>query len=341
MRWPAAALIVGLLAILVGCDMPPEPGKGRLPEVGEVIAIVGPPRPDPYWAGVLGGAREKLARGGVLRLVVAVPSDNTEAALLTAIDEVLAQKPRVVCLSSDERPAISAGLERIRAAGLPVVTFGPGDRPKAAFGHVQIDLTGAAVTLADNLVAIAGGKRSYVLLHAASASPMDKRVYERFLQSVRSGRSLVLLQEHDIGAAGADAKSLLRESQRRFPSLGLIVALDADTWGREGLGAVLAPDRSYAAVGAPPSLWSDLPRGRARALVGWLDGDVGAAVIDLATTAITESRRPGITRSVPAELITAENVADYARRYAEAVGLTVEALAPGLKVESATQPVTP
>ncbi len=75
-------------------------------------------------------------------------------------------------------------------------------------------------------------------------------------------------------------------------------------------------------------MWTYLRSGQAAALAGPLDGKIGAMAIEAAIGALTESSKPGAVRIATSELVTLDNLEDFAKRYAEIAGLDQKELLP-------------
>ncbi len=124
----------------------------------------------------------------------------------------------------------------------------------------------------------------------------------------------------------------------RFPNAGLVVSLDPALWltpqaGWERDLRQVSGDFRFATLSAAPSLWSRLGTperpGEAAALVGPLDGEIGYAAVEMAAQLLLGASQIVRERAVPCELVTADNLADFARRYAAAAnGLDVQPFLP-------------
>ena len=89
----------------------------------------------------------------------------------------------------------------------------------------------------------------------------------------------------------------------------------------------------FATLGAPPILWRQLgtaaARGQAAALVGPLDGDIGFAAVEAVVHILMNPNGPPPNHTIPCELVTSENLVDFARRYSVAAnGLNVSSYLP-------------
>lgn len=208
----------------------------------------------------------------------------------------------------------------IQRRGALLITMGRDLAPGVAFGHVAVDWPAGAELLGRRLKAIAPDKSSYVLLHQRGISPLGSACYDRF--NLTATRELMTrLTERAAGGAAGRQREQIRDMLGEFPAAGLVVTLAPDVWLADGAPR-LPPQNAIATLSAVPPLWSKLASGEAAALVGPLDGQIGAAAVELAWQGLTGSERAGVRRLVPCELATPETRIEFERRYAEAAGVS-------------------
>jgi ABC-type sugar transport system substrate-binding protein len=320
-----------MTAGVIGCDRQPAvPAGDKPPPPGQLIVLIGPGPAGPEWPAIAGGARRFIEEQcPSLRLETATPATGTAAALLRAVDESLSKDPRAICLYVTDPAAARPAVSKIIASGAILVTMGVACDVAGVFGHVQVDPTGAAELLGERLPEIAGGKRSYVLLHRRGATPVDTHCYERFMRKARSSYSITLLEEQNAAEAEQPATELLQAMFTRFRYAGLAVTLDPTPWLATPPAALPGDNARFATLGAAPALWPYLRSGAAAALVGPVDGEIGSRAAELALVGIADSGEAGLVRAVRNELVTPETLGDFARRYAEAAGLDVNELLSG------------
>jgi hypothetical protein len=310
------------LVVVTGCEQTPAgPAKCAPPADGDLIVLIGPDQSDPRWAGIAGGAQRFIERYPSLRLHTVAPPDNSRARLLEAVRDALSEEPRVICLYISYPARARAAIDQILHHGIPLITMGVRSDNPQVFGHVQVNLAGGAQLLGENLVEIAAGKRSYLLLHWQDASAEDGHCYTRFMAMTRSHGGLTLLEQRDASTAKQTPAELLREMFTRFRHAGLAVTLHPAPWLSAPPAQLLGRDARFATLGAAPALWPYLRSGEAAALVGSIDGEVGSLAVEIAIIAMTDSRQAGLVRVVESELVTRETLGDFANRYAEAAGL--------------------
>jgi hypothetical protein len=297
-----------------------------MPQAGDLIVLVGPPAEDPQQPGIVGGARRFMTHYPTLRLEVMTPADNRSESILRTVQNALAENPRALCLYVSNARAAAAAAESVLGTATILVTLGIELEIDGVFGHVDEDLPGAAELLGKHLNKVVADRRSYMLLHRNGASPTETRCYERFLSYARGHRAIALLDQRNAAEAARPPGELVRAMFRRFPNAGLLVTLEPSIWCAPDLSRVLGPKSRFATMCAAPVLWKHLRSGKATALVGVLDGEVGYLAIETALAAMTESREAGTVRSARAELVTPETLDDFARRYVKAAGLDMQEL---------------
>ena len=107
-----------------------------------------------------------------------------------------------------------------------------------------------------------------------------------------------------------------------------VLPYSPEAWLARSPETLLNQENRFATLGAFPELWPHLRSGRALALAGPLDGEIGFAALELVSAALTGSREFGTERFIMPELVTPETLADFARRYAAAAGLDPAELSP-------------
>ena len=206
-----------------------------------------------------------------------------------------------------------------------LATFGALETPPHAQRHLTIDLAGGAELLARALLdRPAGMVRSYAVVHAAESGSWNRAVWSRFRTALQADSSLRRMAEVD--ASGAPfVRPLIREVFTEFPSVPALVTLTPAPW-LETPAIDIGGQPAIFTLGAIPELWSMLESGQAFALAGPLDGEVARAVLRLASEALLSGVSDRRFPIVGCELVTRDNLADFARRYAESAGMTIDDL---------------
>jgi len=326
---PRAVVLAYLLAItaVIGCErLAPTSERGRMLREGDLVVLIGPSQSSPQWAAIGGGARRLVEQYPPLALELMAPTDSSHTALARIVDEALSKKPKAICLYVRDPETARSAARQITKAGVHLITMGADSGISGAFGQVHVDYARGAELLGKHLTEIAGGKRSYFLLHTHGASPIDTHCYERFMQHARGRVDMTLLKECNAAEAKRPTGELIAEMFARFPNAGLMVTLDPGPWLSTPPAQLLGSNARFATLGAAPVLWQYLQSGEATALVGPLDGEIGRLAAEMALMAITESEPAGLVRIARHELVTRDTLDDFANRYAEAAGLDLKEL---------------
>jgi ABC-type sugar transport system substrate-binding protein len=276
--------------------------------------FIGTHRGDPGWPAIDGGARRYAAQIGRIKLESVLPEDQSAECLRRAVRKVADSKPHVVCIMVQDRPEFEEALRTLVQAGAIIITIGEMIGGPESYASVIVDWAVAAAALGEALPGIAAGRRSYVLLHD-TATPAGKRISDRFRQTAESLTGLTMLESRTTGADGERPGDVVRGMLDRFRHTGVVVSLDPAVWLAPDSSTLLRAENRFATLGAAPPLWPALREGRAVALVGPIDGDVGYAAMELGMRALIERKRLGVVRIIPTEIVTPDTLDDFVKRY--------------------------
>lgn len=324
--------ICALAALLLqfgGCDRSRGVDSGSFTTRKPALVIwVSPTANESGWSAVRSAAQASAADLGNIRLeFIAPPGPSSAAALLEGIRDAVLRKPDAICLWVIDGELDAAAVRLAVSSGALVVTLGAQSEEPGVYAHIDCGASAAGDLLGRGLANLPEQIRTYSLIHEATRGRAAKDCYEHFELSARSSANLTILDEHD--ATKADARQLIQQTTQKFRYVGLIVTLSPRVWLETppDLTLNIATTR-FMSVGAEPGLWPALQSGKALALAGPLDGDIGRIVIDAVVSGLTHSRAGGFTRTVDVELVTRENLVDFARRYAKAARVELSTLWP-------------
>ena len=331
----------------MGCERSSAPNASpSRPHSKAVIAVIGQAEDDPQWPGIRGGAKRYLAGVPSLRAVFAAPQSASPDDLRATISEVLAQEPQAVCLCVHDPDTARESLDLIASKHAIIVTMGQSMNDARVYGHVSVAMANAAETLGENLSKIAPGRRSYLLLHENKRNDRATNCYQRFLAAAQRQYDLVLLEEQNAATNHGADMTLIENMLDRFRHAATLVTLNPDVWLtvrpawerrlRESNG-----EFRFATLSGAPVLWRQLGSpedpGLAAALVGPIDGEIGFAAAEIATQGLWNATEVLHARTIECELVTPDNLADFARRYSESAnGLDVSAFLPPVRHEART-----
>lgn len=326
--WAGFAYLL-LSVVLTGCERSPTSASGtRIGSTEVLVYLIGPGGDCPQWPAIAGGAKRCAQQLPYMRFEAVRLYGGTPGQSSTTLPDVLGKKPFAICLYVTDPVVARPIAEQILADGPVLVTMGvPIDGIKV-FAHVDPCVANAAGLLGENLIKIAAGRQSYLLLHENGKDALATRCYGRFMAAAGAQYTLTLLEQRSAADPETSPPQILAQMVKRFHRAGLVVTLSPEVWLTVPPEAVLKEQTCLATLGAFPELWPHLRSGRALALVGPLDGEIGYAAMEMVSAAFTKSREFGTQRFILPELVTPETLDDFARRYAAAAGLDLADLVP-------------
>jgi hypothetical protein len=300
--------------LLAGCDKP-EPGRRFTPQTPLRIAFVGPETPSERWDFIARGALTHARRHGSIELQV------LPAAAIQPDGRLSGDSPQpdalIVSCTAPERqgPAL---LQAVSHYGV-IITVGA--QVPGVWGHIQFPAAEASELIARRLPDLLGERRTYVLLHTEGRDGLSDQALRRFEYAARRNYGLRQLAAVNLTQPPRPALECLEGLRTEFPSAAFAVILDSESvlmgdprdWQARGL--------PFVTLGATPGLWPWVEAGLCRGMTGVVAGDLGRAAVQMAIEAHTPDARPGDFRTVAAEWVDATNLADFSRRFSDAVGL--------------------
>jgi len=344
-------LYLAVAAAITGCNGSSDPrAAGRGLPAGTLIVVIGPPESAANCRPILGGARRFAAPYPHIQLATAAPSDDRPETLMALCRDLMNQNPTAVCLYVEQPEAARAAAELITRGGALLVTMGRSIPGLLSYGHVEVALPEAAEILGRSLPTILPAaktptgatrtQRSYVLLHEDGRDPTASDCYTRFLAAAPAPPEFTRLTERNAAQTSTPPERLIEQMLTEFRSAELVVTLTPQPWlGAEQRFRLLRPSR-FVTLTAVPRLWPRLLLGEAAALVGPLDGEIGYAATELAVQGLMLVPDAPRRRFVRCELVTADRLEDFARRYAAAAGMDPGELLP-LSLAPTTQGASP
>ena len=299
-----------------------------MPSESTRIMYVAPPAGDPSWRMIERGAQRYAANFDQMILDFITPHDASMSELSAAVSAYLPSRPDAAVLSVDSPEIATPVAATILNAGIKLITVGTRLELPGIYGHVEVYWTDAADRLGEALPELIQPHRSYLLLHERGRTPDATRCYQRFTARTERYFDLTMLMEVNSFEHDRASFELIPEMFREFPHAGLIVTLEPSYWLRASMEQVRALPCQFATVGSNPALWRFLRNKTAAALAGPIHPMIGAIGVESAFAAVTSAKAPGFECVVTCELVTADNLADFAQRYADEAGVAVETLLP-------------
>lgn len=315
-----AGICVGILSVCVGaCDRAPADPREARKSGRHALAIVGPVASHPAARHYRSAVEAYQRQISSIQAAFHDPLTDSAESLEQALQAAIATRPSALVVYVGNAAMADAVTAAADLAAVAVSTFGPVESSAARCGHVYIDYPAAAELLGRALTTIAGGGRSYLLLHRESAGGAQQRMFRRFIAEADRA-SLRRLDTVDLGqVSGPAARNAVDELLRQFPYATLVVTLDPSAW-LEGPERAMPDGVRFATLGAFPELWPALRAGNAAALAGPWDGAAATEACKLAYEWVVGSRTSSHLRVIGSELVTKENLDEFEREYHNAAG---------------------
>lgn len=314
-----------LVFLATGCDHSEKgaPTKSRL-ATDSFVSFIGPPPTDPLARLYTFGVQRFDSRPLPPRVRSFAPADASAAALLGAVDAALEIKPAAVVLVVPEDGVSDVVAQRLAGLAGLLITIGPDAAQLNPAGRVDFDWANAAESLGAKLSKLEPTARSFVLLHMRTRNARAASCYERFSEAARATGGLRMLDEACAASADSDGGALISGMLRNFRHAGLVITLTPAPW-LAGPRPFHVDSPHFVTFGAMPALWARLRSGEATALVGGIEPDLAYEGLKLAAE-LCNGAEAGAMRRLPCEVVTAESLDAFAKRYAAAAGATIEEL---------------
>lgn len=305
-----------------GCERQSNPsGPPPADDAPAILILIGHQPRDPQWTGIVGGAERTASHYPNLTVRDLTPPLGSLAGQRPLINQAVAKGADLIAVhtgGSDPEPLPVAWLQ---GKGVRLITFGAVQpQTDGAAPHVAVGLVDGVERLAESLPTLMGDSRSFVLLHAGGRSEVDDRCLSRFNREITRQERLRQLTQRSVVNHNKPPGALVREMLEQFRAAPMVVALDPAPWvGPAPLR--LPPEVRFVTISAAPALWPYVRQGQAAALVGPIDGEIGQQVVEIAAQMVLDSDDVPRYRLVPVELVTAENLDDFERRYRRAADL--------------------
>lgn len=312
-----AILLFSYLAYIIGCDRGPveKPATGPKPIVGGRIVFIGPAQDDPRSEAVLAGARRVAAQVSYLRFEFLGPPATDRSMNLRMASDALHSGAVGVCVYLYGADDFAPLTEELRTSGIVLVTMGAVPRDIAPYQHINIDLAGGAEMIAENLSRCAAGRKTYALVHARSRSAIDHDCYERFISHRPGDSQMVQVAERDAFDPPELPSRIIADIVASFRSTAIVVTLSPEVWLTTEPPFALDEGRRFITLGAVEPLWPRLKNGEAAAIVGPLDGEIGAAAMQGVLRGVAREPAEMSLRTIPCHFVTPETLDDFARNY--------------------------
>ncbi|MCC3373506.1 sugar ABC transporter substrate-binding protein [Cohnella sp. REN36] len=214
-----------------------EPTAGAdNPLKGKNIALIMRLNTGTFSAQYVDGVKKQVEKfGGKLTVI---PSDNKLDVMASNLDAAVNQKYDGILLDHGDAGALTGGVQKALAAGIPVVAFDSGITLDGVTSIAQNDQKMAEQTL-EALASDAGGKGSIVKIWVAGFPPMESRqiAYKAFQDKFKDIKEIAAFGTAD--GAQLDAQTKTEAILKQYPEKGSITAIWA-AWDEFAKGAANA-----------------------------------------------------------------------------------------------------
>ncbi|MBL8877512.1 MAG: hypothetical protein JNG88_00205 [Phycisphaerales bacterium] len=319
---PAIILLSAVTVRIIGCDRAAseKPATGPQPAVSGRVVFIGPSQDAPESEAVVAGARSIAARASYLRFEFLSPPATDRDMNSRMAGEAIRSGAAGVCVYLNNARDLQPLADELRGSGIVLVTMGAQPSGVSPYQHINIDLAGGAELIAENLPKFATGRKTYSVIHARSRSAIDEACYERFV-SHRPGESvMVQVAERDVFNPSVPPSRAISDILVAFRSTAIVVTLDPEVWLTSEPPFALDEQRKFITLGAVEPLWARLRNGEAAALIGPLDGEIGAAAMQGMLRGLARESAPTPVRTIPCHLVTRDTLDEFAKSYQVATG---------------------
>lgn len=319
-QWSRTTAICAFLGLVIaGCDnAAPRAGANRIP-TDTLIVIIGPSPGDSRSAALATAFQRFFAVIDGVRVSVITPRSDSSDDLREATERAIRSKPRAVAVYAADGDELDAAVRRLASSCSPIVTIGGACREPQTYAQVRYDDDRGAELLAKEVDRILRDDNGYLLVHDRSRGGASARAFATFDATSKHHSSKIRFDDIDLGPSrttpAQNPLELMRDALARFRSATLLVCLEPSTWLRvdeEVFSQFIAinPRIQFATVSTSSDLWRALAEGRAAALAGPNDAEIGRAAASLIYRGLTGGTSPEPTFIEP-HFITAQNLAEF------------------------------
>lgn len=282
------------------------------PDAGprQFIAFVGAGTTDPLWPVLRAGA-ERYAKTHPYHLfkylVPDVVSPEEQAKLIRGLlgDVNL----RGICVQVIDPQAMASVLGEASIHGIPVVTMLRDVTPSLRQAFCGIDEQNIGRQLAVAAVEAVDGSGNIMVLTSSVSDPVYQRRLAGFREGMRRQSDVHVLAFAECGGKRLQARQVLEEYTKRYPSVGAWVMLDNWAFTRRGNSlSKLINSRPIVAMNPFPLHWGRLESGECFALIGGDYGKIGYESLRLCEMAMGGALSGRMDSLVPAEIVRASEL---------------------------------
>lgn len=205
---------------------------------GEVIAVFTKNLTNPFFQNERVGAENaaKLLNAKVVQYTPTKPDSIPEQ--LSQIEDVVVKKPNAAVFVPVDYKAMVPGIEKMNAAGIPVVNITDRSAGGKLVAFVGIDDVQVAVTTAESLMKAIGGKGNVVIIEGVKGSISSQDRVKGFNEVIKKYPNVKLLASQPGNFQRLNALQVMENLLQSHPQIdGVLAANDA-----MAIGAIEALD---------------------------------------------------------------------------------------------------
>jgi ABC-type sugar transport system substrate-binding protein len=277
-----ALLLLGLCALLAGCEQPMPPPVTR-------VAMVVKAKGDAYFDACARGGRKAAKELGA-QFFYEAPVDGSVEEQIEAVDGLVTRRMDAIVIAPHEALALAPALKRARESGVRVITFDTdADAKRSGREWFVRPASDEAVgrELVESMVSSTGPKARTAIIASASAAARQQQWIGAMREQISKVCPLMQIVEirrcEDANAAFAATQEVLQKN----PDITGIFALTPELLA--GTGAAVkggSRKRFVTGVGLPDSTRSLVKAGVVPAFVMWNPEDLGYLAVQVAAQTV-------------------------------------------------------
>lgn len=223
-------------------------GAGLARAGGETIAVFTKNQTNPFFQNVRVGAENAAKQMGakVIQYVPTKPDSIPEQ--MSQVEDVIIKKPDAIVFTPVDYKALVPSVEKMNAAGIPVVNITDHMAGGKLVSFVGIDDYKVGMTTGEALMKVLGGKGSVVIIEGIKGSLSNQDRVRGFNAALKEFPNVKLLASQPGNFQRLNALQVMENMMQSFPQIdGVLAANDAMAIG--AIEALEAANRKSIVVG--------------------------------------------------------------------------------------------
>jgi ribose transport system substrate-binding protein len=223
-------------------------GVGLARAVGETIAVFTKNQTNPFFQNVRVGAENAARQLGakVIQYVPTKPDSIPEQ--MSQVEDVIVKKPNAIVFTPVDYKALIPSVEKMNAAGIPVVNVTDHMAGGKLVSYVGIDDYKVGLATGQALVKALGGKGNVVIIEGVKGSLSNQDRTRGLTDAIKAAPDMKLLATQPGNFQRLNALQVMENMMQSFPQIdGVLAANDAMATG--AIEALEAANRKAIVVG--------------------------------------------------------------------------------------------